>query len=529
MLAELYVGGIVVAGISHLTQDFRKEWRYKKEITDKWNKLIDAYGTKGQNKIEQKFELLKIIKKEYGFNAIVSMPLASSLNDIRGLIGAIELAYGANVIVELAENSTSVFMRVHYKSYKISDKDRIRFKWYKVFGAKNLRSELGVTYTIKKIEDILNPNTKEIIGYKLSIKIPEGLNFDKLLESEEAISSSIGKCFIEWNMKKRCAEVQIIVNPLSREEKFTPIEVAPYQIYVGMKYNYEPVLLDYKTVPNTLVGGMPGTGKTVSLIMGFLNLCYWNNKDKVRLYIGLISEKQDFRVFKNLEQTDYYAKTLKGSVKLMRYLVNEAVRRNKLFDNHRNFITNVYEYNRDVQEQLPLLYFLTDEIANYMPLSTDKESDKALKEEFISLFWKLSREGRSAGIYLNVATQRGDIKNMDSNIKANLANKICFKQSNIASAGTILGIGDKIASKVTRLDSKERECLIECAEGLVLAKTLYLDTTMMQTYLKDKVVKDKEYLNISDRGIIEEKIIQIEEAVEKKKGPRYLEFKKKVN
>lgn len=529
MLVEFYIGGIALAGLSHITQDFRKEWKFKKEINDKWNKLIEAYGRKGQNKIEQKFELLKIIKKEYGFNAIVSMPLASSLNDIRGLIGAIELAYGANVIIELAENSTSVFMRVHYKNYIIGEKDRIRFKWYKVFGATTLRNDLGITYSIKKIENILNPNTKGIIGYKLNIKIPEGLNFDKLLESEELISSTIGKCFIEWNMKKRNAEVQIIVNPLSREEKFIPIEVAPYQIYVGMKYNYEPVLLDYKIVPNTLVGGMPGTGKTVSLIMGFLNLCYWNNKDKVRLYIGLISEKQDFRVFKNLDQTDYYAKTLKDSVKLMRYLVNEAVRRNKLFDNHKNFITNVYEYNREVQEQLPLLYFLTDEIANYMPLSTDKEGDKVLKEEFISLFWKLSREGRSAGIYLNVATQRADIKNMDSNIKANLANKICFKQSNIASAGTILGIGDKVASKVTRLDSKERECLIECSEGLVLAKTLYLDTFMMQKHLKNNYIVDKEYLNINDRGVIEEaKIIEMKE-VKEKKEPRYLKFKKKVN
>lgn len=552
MLLELWCGGMLLTGIMALTEDHRHEGKIKKEIENKWNYLMLSHQNGAQNKINQHYELVKIIIKEYGFNAIVTMPVGTSINDLRKLLPSIEMAYGGDAILEMSSDKTSAYLRVAIKGLNISNKDKIRFKWYKTFfKGERCRNNYGETYTIEKVEDIVNPNKKKddedrIVGYKLIVSIPEGLNYDNLSGFEDSIGNTMGKCFMNWNEKLRKTEVKIITNPLKNSEKFVPIECKPWELYVSMGYDYKPIVFDYKRFPNAIVGGMTGTGKTVSLIMAFLNLCYFHDRKKIRLLIGLISDKQDFRVFRDINQCDYYARNLKDSLKLIKYLTKEASRRNKLFESCKKLIVNVYEYNKlNKKDQLPLLYFLTDEIANYMPLSSDPDEIQDIKCEFMGLFWKLAREGRSAGIYITVATQRGDTKNLDSNIKANLANKMSYKQSNTASALTIFGNGDNVAKRVTSLDMSERESLIEYYEGITIGKTPYLDTDMMEGFLKDQVVENKTHLIFDNNGnvldeepkeevVIEETEFENVKPIDKQtkktnKKPRYIKNKEKKN
>lgn len=552
MLLELWCGGLLLTGIMALTEDHRHEGRVKKEIENKWNYLMLSHQNSAQNKINQHYELVKIIIKEYGFNAIVTMPVGTSMNDIRKLLPSIEMAYGGDAILEMSNDKTSAYLRVAINGLNISDRDKIKFKWYKTFfKGERCRNNYGETYKIEKVEDIVNPNKNKddedrVVGHKLVVSIPEGLNYDNLSSFEESIGNTIGRCFMKWNKKIRRAEVEIITNPLKNSERFTPIKCEPWELYISMKYSYKPIMLNYKRFPNGIVGGMTGSGKTVSLIMAFLNLCYFYNRDKIRLVIGLISDKQDFRIFKDINQCDYYARDLKDSLKAIKYLTKEASRRNKLFESCKKLTTNIYEYNKlNKKNQLPLIYFMTDEIANYMELSSDSYAIKKEKNEFMDLFWKLAREGRSAGIYITVATQRGDTKNLDSNIKANLTNKISYKQSNTASALTIFGNGDNVAKRVTSLDMSERESLIEYFEGITIGKTLYLDTDMMEDLLKDKVVQNKKHLILDDNGNVLKEEPKIEEIVEEtkvenvklinkqakktKKKPRYIENKEKKN
>lgn len=552
MLLELWCGGMLLTGIMALTEDHRHEGKIKKEIENKWNYLMLSHQNSAQNKINQHYELVKIIIKEYGFNAIVTMPVGTSMSDIRKLLPSIEMAYGGDAILEMSNDKTSAYLRVAINGLSISDKDKIKFKWYKTFfKGEKCRNNYGETYKIEKVEDIVNPNKDKddedrIVGHKLIVSIPEGLNYDNLSSFEEAIGNTIGRCFMKWNKKIRRAEVEIITNPLKNSERFVPIACDPWELYISMRYSYKPIMLDYKRFPNGIVGGMTGSGKTVSLIMAFLNLCYFHNRDKIRLVIGLISDKQDFRIFKDINQCDYYARNLKDSLKAIKYLTKEASRRNKLFESCRKLTTNIYEYNKlNKKNQLPLVYFMTDEIANYMELSSDFEAIKKDKNEFMDLFWKLAREGRSAGIYITVATQRGDTKNLDSNIKANLTNKISYKQSNTASALTIFGNGDNVAKRVTSLDMSERESLIEYFEGITIGKTLYLDTDMMEELLKDKIVQNKKHLILDDNGNILKEEPKTEKTIEESKfenikpidkqtkktnkKPRYIKNKEKKN
>lgn len=505
---------IVLAGVGavamNLTEDYRSKKREIREIKDKWDMTMDAIGSKVENKISQKYEMLKIITKHYGFDSIISLPMGNGIKDLRNIIPLLENSFGANVVIEISDSKTTAYMRVHYVENEISDKDRIRFCWYRhFFKGDNNRNPFGETYKISNIEEIIKPGEdveKEIVGYRLSITIPEGLSYDDLIKHEDSLSKTIGNTFIRWNHNLNNVDVEVITSLLSNTEPFDIIKCEPYELYCVMTYSYRPIILDFKTNPFAIIGGQNGTGKSVSEIMPFLNLACQHDESKFRMFIGMTSDKQDLRILSKLPQCYSYSKTLKDTLNLMRYLTNEIATRNKCFDKCKKYTVNIFDYNKKAKDKLPYLYFITDEIADFMEEPQDNKETKAMKSEFMSLFWKLTRTGRSAGVWAVASTQRGDTKNLDANTKSQFGNKICFYQSNISSAQTIFGNGDGLCTRVTNLNKTNRECLVEYSDGIFIAKSLYLSNDMMENLIKDIIVDDKEYLNININGdIVEEK------------------------
>ena len=136
-----------------------------------------------------------------------------------------------------------------------------------------------------------------------------------------------------------------------------------------------------------------------------------------------------------------------------------------------------------------MIHLIGDEIADFM--ASDAIQD---------LLWDIIRKSRSSGIYVTVATQRGSLANMSSEIKGQLVNKICFSQPNTASALTIMS-GEDVAKRVMSLE-KKRECLVDYGEGIKVAKTLYLDERMMEKLLKDSITKENNKLNLNLDGDI---------------------------
>ena len=150
---------------------------------------------------------------------------------------------------------------------------------------------------------------------------------------------------------------------------------------------------------------------------------------------------------------------------------------------------------------MPIMYFITDEIADFMPNDYDSKSIKEIKKMCNGLFWQIARLGRSAGIYELMSSQRMSKENVSAETKSQMGTKICFYQSNTASALTVFGLGDECAYKITHLE-KQRECLIDNQDGITIGKTLFLSNDMMLDLLKDSIEKDKKYIKIDDNGNI---------------------------
>ena len=90
--------------------------------------------------------------------------------------------------------------------------------------------------------------------------------------------------------------------------------------------------------------------------------------------------------------------------------------------------------------------------------------------------------------------------------------------------------GEDVAKKVMNLE-KKRECLVDYAEGVVIAKTLYLDERMMEEFLRDIIIEDPSNKLIIDTNgnIVEPKPIEEDVAEIANESPKAEAVKNNTN
>lgn len=515
--------------LSFLKEQFIKG-KIEKSIKDKWKILMerinsvdiskDTFTNVKYNDFSKrvKFYVLEdIFIKHYGFDAIVVLPYGKSLDDFRKFIPAISVIYKAEVIAEYSSTKSSIYMRCHIKGLDISDTDSIIFKWYQTFSDSKLRNYNGETFKLTNRRVVYHPTKKiknektekeesVIIGNRYTISIPNGLSYDILESKLVDLNKTFGICNLHFDDVKNITSIEIMSIKVPDDEKFELIKVKPWELCVGITHYYKHIILDFKTSPNALIGGGSGSGKTVAMITAFINLVLNNDESMVNLYIAMLSDKQDLKVFKNIPHCKYYAKTYMDAYKELQFLSKEVTRRNKLFDDSDEFggIVNIYDYNKKFpNKKIPLIYFLIDEVASFSVNGTEEsKEEKEIKERCSAFMWKINREGRSAGIYCVLATQRGSVQNLSSEVKGNLGNQICFRFPNIASALTILGDGDLATLAIKQKKQREFICV---ADEVYHGKTLYLDNNMMVKLLKPIIIKNKEFMELDMKGNIVQK------------------------
>jgi S-DNA-T family DNA segregation ATPase FtsK/SpoIIIE len=509
------------------------KYKIKKSIKNKWQILMERVNnvdiTKDSskqsssdfNKKAHYYIVEDIFIKHYGFDAIIVPPYGKSLNDFRKLLPAISIIYRCEVIAEYSSTKSSFYMRCHLEGLSISDIDNIKFKWYQMFTDSKVRNINDETFILGKSEKIYHPtkldkkNNKLLIGHKFDVSIPTGLSYDSLEDNIVDLNKIFGICSLHFDDAKNKTTIEIMNTKVSDDEVYEPIKVKPWELYNGMTHAYKAIILNFKSSPNVLIGGSAGSGKTISMIMGLLNLVLSNDENLVQLAICMLSDKQDLRMFKNIKHCKYYAKDTKSALKELRYLSREVSRRNKMFDevDDSGSITNVYEYNDCHDIKLPLIYFCIDEVASFAVNGAEENKGEIDdKNKCNALMWKLAREGRSSGVYCILCTQRGSLTHMSGDVKGNLGNQICFYFPNTASALTILGEGE-LASLAIR-QKKQRE-FIAVADEIYHGKTLYLDSKMVINYLKPLIEDNKEFMILDNKGNIIKKSENGEENQEK--------------
>lgn len=514
MILETFaMAGCLVGAYTLNNQEDIKNRKIENNIKNQWNKLMDSIGNKSENKIEQKYEILKIIHKNYGFDAIIGLPIGISCSEFRKLIPIIQQLYMAEVIAEPSkEKKNTVYMRVHEGDEPMSDKDKIRFAWYKYFHTGDkFRNSFGETYMVSSIKELKSPK-EEIIGHELDVKIPSQLSYDDLKNCEEDFQKEFGRCLIKFDKIKLKTIVTIITKPIGDEEAFVPIKPkTPYEFYLAMNHAYIPIFTNLKDNPHMLVTGQSQTGKTIAVLTGITNLAYFYNEDNFILYESMISSKQDLRIFAPLRQCMYYASNISDSVKLFKHVLNELNRRNKMFSSSKKFCGNMYDWNKMYpKKKMPIIILTIDEMTLYTPKKSDKGSVKSQKETCVDILTQLIIEGASGGINVLFSLQRPDKDAFPPMIKSQCGTRIGFYQGNTASS--LVAMDDDSCSRLPM----KREAVVKYSKGTELVKTLYITHEIIIDLLKDKMIGTEHHLKLDDNGnVIKEKPPKIEEKLSK--------------
>jgi DNA segregation ATPase FtsK/SpoIIIE, S-DNA-T family len=216
------------------------------------------------------------------------------------------------------------------------------------------------------------------------------------------------------------------------------------KICVGIQEeNGQPLLLDPLNQPHTLIAGITGSGKSV--LMQNLILSIAATRTPAEAHIYLIDPKfgVDYRPLDELPHVEVGSGAIiddpHAAVHVLEGLVDEMNRRYELFKAAK--VPNVHAYRRSTGSQLPILWIVHDEFADWM--QTDHYRDTVP-----NVVGRLSVKARAAGIFLLFAAQRPDKDVMPMQLRSQLGNRLILKVDNAATAEIAMGTKNSGAERL---------------------------------------------------------------------------------
>jgi len=211
-----------------------------------------------------------------------------------------------------------------------------------------------------------------------------------------------------------CREVQAI----PRSQRLT--------VPLGVDTHGKPVLVDLTQLPNLLVAGTTGSGKSMLLHSIILSLLARNEPGQLELV--LIDPKM-------VELTPYR--------KLHNYLRDFVTDSAEALETLEDLALEVEERYEEMAEAgvrkasalgLSNIVVVIDELADLTTSSADRKA-------FERVLRKLTGKARAAGVYLIVATQRPSVNVVTGVVKANLPARLTFRLPSIFDSRTVINEG----------------------------------------------------------------------------------------
>lgn len=209
------------------------------------------------------------------------------------------------------------------------------------------------------------------------------------------------------------------------------------------------------SLPNLLIGGTTGSGKSVFLHSLIMQIAYNYAPQDIRLVLMDFKrvELAWYKKLPHLVKGEIIDEPEKAS-EMIEKLTAEMSKRYCLLEE--NSVRNISEYNELYpQRKLPMILVIIDEYADI------NQCDGAKLTE--SRIMQLMRKSRACGIHFVVATQRPSVEVIKGDIKANIPSRIAMKvPSNIDSRNILDASGaEKLSGKGDFLFSDGTVCRLQ--------------------------------------------------------------------
>lgn len=233
----------------------------------------------------------------------------------------------------------------------------------------------------------------------------------------------------------------IIIDPqLDRMVRTTNYQNSPYSVIIGewKGEDNRPIYCDLATAPHILVGGTPGSGKSVSLNTMLCSLLLKHSPVTLGLYM-IDPKRVELARYRGLPHLKApIATDLDSAERVLQMVHNEMESRFQRME--RLGALHVDELG------MGHIVLVMDEFASLM----SKEGKKRL----LPHLQEIARLGRAAGVHMILATQQPTRDVLDGQLKSNCPTRLAFRVTSVTDSRVIL-------------DTKGAETLCGAGDGYI--------------------------------------------------------------
>lgn len=179
---------------------------------------------------------------------------------------------------------------------------------------------------------------------------------------------------------------------------------SPVTVAAGIDLFGSAFVFDIADMPNLLVAGVTGSGKSVFLHDIILSILYKAHPNQVKLLL-FDMKNIEFPLLNGIPHMlqDTIVDTDTG-LDVMKWLQNEKDER--LYKLARTKTSTIDEYNATAKEPLPRIVLIMDEYMEYIRRKTDDAYEAERVDLFNAILEDLAPHSKETGIHLILATQR---------------------------------------------------------------------------------------------------------------------------
>jgi len=180
-------------------------------------------------------------------------------------------------------------------------------------------------------------------------------------------------------------------------------------------------------MPHMLIAGATGSGKSVCINTIIVSLLYTNGPDDLKLIV-IDPKRVELTAYEGIPHLLVPPITkVDDTVNALKWIVREMDRRLDLLSKFG--ARDINSYNHRVEEKMPRIVILIDELADLMA-SSSHEVEGAIV--------RIAQMARAVGIHLILATQRPSVDVITGLIKANFPTRVAFAVASQTDSRTIL-------------------------------------------------------------------------------------------
>ncbi|MCB0927090.1 MAG: hypothetical protein KDB70_04025 [Mycobacterium sp.] len=253
---------------------------------------------------------------------------------------------------------------------------------------------------------------------------------------------------------------------------------------LGVTSTGQQAWITWRGSSGMVVGGVPGSGKTASLLPVFGAM-----KGECELHVFDGKSGFDMHPLRHIAATYDRTGDLAAPLETLRALDQLRVERAEAL--HQSIGANNF-WNVDLVTRRRLgitpVFCILDECQTWLDQSGMDPSEKTIAAEVKRLIRTLVQKGRSAGIVMVLTTQKPDSTSIPTVIRDNAALKLAFKVSTPEQATTILGQQPSTAPSPTEIpmSAKGRAVMETEGQGIALLQSGYRDPDELDAELANE-------------------------------------------